>query len=173
MLGFVGSILQGQFLNLAPFFQRHKEKHGSLHAVLSSSDAGIAHAMTALVFVQWSLARFPSGIPYDSLLFPLSTLLYNVEIAAAIIHGNAIVTITGNAAELGVFKERVAPGGIRNQGKEVFIAKIVNPRPWCFRISNDILAMGIVEVTISFVVHILEFLLIFLRAKIMIFFSKH
>jgi hypothetical protein len=122
--------------------------------------------MTALVFVQWRLAGFPSGIPYI-----LSVI--DVEIAAAVIHGNAIVTIAGNAAELGVFEERVAPGGIRNQGKEVFIAKIVNPRPWCFRISNDILTMGIVEVTISFVVHILEFLLIFLRAKIMIFFSKH
>ena len=99
--------------------------------------------MTALVEVERSLTGLPSRIPY-------SITILDIEISTAVVHRYIIVAITGDAAELCILIEAVAASGVRDQREEVFIAQIVNPRPGCLRVSNNILAMLVVEVTIAF-----------------------
>ena len=109
---FPGGILQRQLLYLAPFLQRNEEKYACFESVLSSSDTGIAHAMTAFVKIEWCLTGFEARIPYHS--FPL-LLVNNIEIPPAIVHRNTIVAVAGDAAELGILEEGIATGGIGNQ----------------------------------------------------------
>ena len=115
--------------------------------------------MAAFVAVERSLAGFPSGVPDDSLrtlltlLFPLSSLLYNIEITPAVVHGHAVVAVACDAAELGVLEEGVAAGGVGDQREEVFVAQVVDPRPRCLGVCDDIFAMSVVEMSVSLVVH--------------------
>ncbi len=153
-LGLAGEVLEREFLHLAPFLQGNEEEHRGLHAVLLARDAGVAHAVAALVAVEGRLAGFPSGIPDDSLLFTLSSLLYNIEISSAVVHGHAVVAVARDAAELGVLEERVAAGGIGNQGEEVLVAQVVDPGPGRLGIGDDIFAMCVVEMSVGLVVHI-------------------
>jgi hypothetical protein len=99
--------------------------------------------VTALVEVERSLTGLPSRIPY-------SIAILDIEISTAVVHRYIIVAITGDAAELCILIEAVTASGVRDQREEVFIAQIVNPRPGCLRVSNNILAMLVVEVTIAF-----------------------
>ena len=72
----------------------------SLYAVLAARDAGIVHAVAALVAVEWCLARFPPWVPYG-------IAILDVEIATAVIHRHSVVTVTGDATELGILVERI------------------------------------------------------------------
>ena len=102
--------------------------------------------MAALVAVERRLAGFPSGIPD---VLPVS----NIEVSSAVVHGHAVVAVARDAAELGVLEERVAAGGVGNQREEVFVAQIVDPRPWCLWVGDDIFAVSVVEMSVSFIVH--------------------
>ena len=77
------------------------------------------------------------------------------------------VAIAGDAAELGVLVERIAAGGVTNQREKVFVAQIVNPWPWGLRVCNDILAVLVVEVTVTFLLfHYFDCFLSLLLAKL-------
>ena len=90
---------------LAPCLQWHKKEYGSLHAVLASRDACVAHTVAALIGVERGAAGFPSGIPDGVAVF-------QVEVASVVVHWHVVVAVTCNAAELGVFVEAVASGGV-------------------------------------------------------------
>ena len=72
--------------------------------------------MTALVEVERCLTGLPSGIPdYGLVSLTPCLLVYYIKVSPAIVHGYIIVTIAGNAAELGVLIEGIAACGIRNE----------------------------------------------------------
>ena len=93
-------VLQRHLLHLSPCMERYEEEYTRLYAVLAARDAGIVHAVAALVAVERCLARFPSRVPYGIAIF-------DIEIATAVIHRHTIVAITGDATELGILVERI------------------------------------------------------------------
>jgi len=54
--------------------------------------------MTALVEIEWSFAGLPSWVPN-------CVAVLDVKVSATIIHGNIVVTITSDTAELGILVE--------------------------------------------------------------------
>ena len=93
-------VLQRHLLHLSPCMEGYEEEHTRLYAVLAARDAGIVHAVAALVAVERCLARFPSRVPYGIAIF-------DIEIATAVIHRHTIVAITGDATELGILVEGI------------------------------------------------------------------
>ena len=83
--------------------ERNEKQYGSLYPVLRPGDARIAHAVPALIRVERGLARLPAGLPYRITIF-------NIEVAAARIHGHSIVAVARYAAELCIAIERIAAG---------------------------------------------------------------
>ena len=105
LFGLLRLVGEGEFLHLAPFLQRYEEEYRSLDTVLPTCDASVAHSMTALVEVEWGLTGFPSRIPY-------SITVFDIKVSAAIVHRYIVVTIAGDATELGIFVEAVTAGGV-------------------------------------------------------------
>ena len=93
-------VLQRHLLHFCPGVQWHEEEHTCLHAVLAARDAGIVHAVAALVAVERCLARFPPRVPY-------CIAILDVEIATAVIHRHTVVAVTGDATELGILVEGI------------------------------------------------------------------
>ena len=118
-------------------------QHGSTHAVFLTGDAGVVQTMPALVFVQRRLAGLPSRIP-DS-----STVHY-IKIAAYGIHRNAIISISGDTAELGVFVKIIPASGVGDQTKEIFVSKVIDPRERCFRIGDDVFPFFVIKISVFF-----------------------
>ena len=85
--------------------QRHEEKHARLDTVLGSCDAGIAHAMTALIEIKRSLARLPARRPDR-------TAVVDIEIPSTIVHRHTVIAVAGDPAELSVLVERISAGGV-------------------------------------------------------------
>ena len=102
--------------------------------------------MAALIEVERCLARFPTGIP-DGLA------ILDVEVATAIVHRHVVVAITGDAAELGILVEGIATGGVADEREEILIAQIVDPRPWGLWVGDDILAVGVIKMSVFLVCH--------------------
>ena len=142
-LGFRGFVLQRQFLHLSPLLQWHEEQYAGLDAVFLTRDAGIAHTVTALVEVERRLTGFPSRIPDG-------VAILDVEVTAAIVHRHVVIAITGDTAELGVLVKTVSTCGIRDERKEVLVAQIIDPGPRSLRVSNNILSMLVIEVSVTF-----------------------
>ncbi len=103
-----GGVFQRKFLHLAPFLQRHEEEHACLDAVLTARDAGVTHAVAALVEVEWCLAGFPSWVPYGS-------VVVDVEVSSAVVHRHSVVAVARDAAELGVLEEGISASGVRDE----------------------------------------------------------
>ena len=103
--------------------------------------------MTALVEVERRLTGFPPRVPHGLTIF-------DVEVAATIVHRYVVVTIAGDTAELRILIEAVTAGSVRNQREEVLVAQIVDPGPRGLRVCDDILAMLVVEMTVTFLFHI-------------------
>lgn len=102
--------------------------------------------MTALIEVQRCAARLPSWIPDGVSIF-------QIEVTAVVVHRNVVVTIASQTAEFGVLIERVATSRVGNEREEVFVTKVVDPRPRCLWVGDDIFPVGIIKVTVVFVVH--------------------
>ena len=102
--------------------------------------------MTALIEVEWRLTGFPTRVPHG-------IAILDVEITPAVVHRHVVVAIAGDTAELSVLVEAVATGGIRDEGEKILIAQIVDPGPRSLRVCNDILAMLVVEMTVTFLFH--------------------
>jgi len=146
LLHFGRLVLQCELLYLSPLLQGHKEEYRGLDTVLTTCDTGVAHAMTALVEVEWRLARFPTWIPHG-------IAILDVEITPAVVHRHVVVAIAGDTAELGILVEAVATSGVRDEGEKILVAQIVDPGPRSLRVCDDILAVLIVEMTVTFLFH--------------------
>jgi hypothetical protein len=99
--------------------------------------------MTALIEVERRLTGFPSRIPDG-------VAILDVEVAAAIVHRHVVVAITGDTAELGVLVKTVSACCIGDERKEILIAQIIDPGPRSLRVSNNILSMLVIEVSVTF-----------------------
>ena len=102
--------------------------------------------MTALVEVEGCLTRFPTRVPYG-------IAILDVEIASTIVHRYVVVTIAGDTTELRILVEAITAGGVRDQREEILVAQVVDPGPRGLRVCDDILAMLVVEMTVTFLFH--------------------
>ena len=136
----VTGILQCQFLHFSPRLQRHKEQHRGFNTILATRNTCIVHTVTAFIRIEWRLARFPTRTPN-------TVAILDIEVTATSIHRHTIIAIARDATELGILIEVVATSRVRNQSKEVFVAQIVNPRERCCGVSDDVLAVLIVEIS--------------------------
>ena len=147
MLHLVAVVLQREHLHFCGSVEWHKEKHTGHHTELAARDACVVHAVAAFIAVERCAARFPSRIPH-------CVTVLDVEIAAVVVHRHVVVAVACDAAELRVLVERVASGSIGDEREEVLVAQIIDPRPRCLRISDDIFAMRVIEMSIAFIVHV-------------------
>ena len=140
--GLLGVALVGEndLLNLAVVILRHKEGDLGLQTVLLAGDDGVAHTVTALVSIQLGLDGRPAGIPDGSVVI-------DIEITAAHIDGNIVITISGNSAETGILIEGVTSGSVGDQGKETLCAQIVDPRVRGPGRCDDVFAACVIEET--------------------------
>ena len=145
MLLLVAFIGKRQLLDLRLHTQRHKMQHTRAYLILRTRDTRVVQTMTTFVTIQRSLARLPSRIPNRLSVF-------HVEITSDAVHRHAVVTITGNAAELSIFVEIITASGIRDQTEKVLVTQIVNPRKRSPRISDNILTMSVIKMSV-FVAH--------------------
>ena len=137
----VGGVGQRQLLDFGPRVQRDEEEDAGFDAVLEAGDAGVAHAVAALVFVERRLAGLPAGRPHGA-------AVVDVEVASAVVHRHVVVAITGDAAELGVLVERISAGGVGDEREEILVAQIVYPRPGRGRVGDDVFAVGVVKMSV-------------------------
>lgn len=151
-------------LHFRPLVERDEEKDTCTDTVLLACDAGIVHAVSALVKVKRSLAGFPPRIPYR-----LPVL--DVKIPATVVHGHVIVAITRDPPELSVLVETVTTRSVGDQREEVLIAEIVDPRPRRLWIGDDILAVSIIKMTVVLVFHFFELNLYLMTSTNLVFFS--
>ncbi len=121
----------------------HEEKDIGLQPVLLPRHPGIAHAVAALIGVEGGLAGLPARIPDR-------VAILDVVIAAAGVHGYAVVAVAEDPAEFGVLAEAVTACGIGNQGEEILRPHVVDPRPRGGRIRDDVLPVGVVEMSVFF-----------------------
>ena len=140
VLGAVRTVGQGETAHLGIGLQRVEEQGGAFQAVLDARDTRIAKAMTALVLVQGSLARLPRRVPGH-------IAILDVEVAAAGVHRHTVVTVARQTAEFCILVEAIASGKVGDQRKEILVAQIVDPRPGCDRIRDDVFARGVVEIS--------------------------
>ena len=81
-------------------WQRYEEEYGNLYAVFTTSDTGIIHAVTALIAVESSLTGFPTRIPNGFAVL-------DIEVTTTSIHGNTVIAVARDTAELGILVEIV------------------------------------------------------------------
>ena len=140
---FCADVFQRHFVHFTAPPGGHKEQYGCLQAVFCACDTGVSHAVAALILVQWSTAGLPAWIPHG-------VTVLDIIIAAAIVHGDAVIAVTQYAAELCILAEAIAAGGIGNQGKEILRAQIVYPWPRCCRICYYKLPCRIFKMAVLF-----------------------
>ena len=98
VLNLVALVGECELLYLGPLFEGNEEQHAGLDTILATSNAGVAHTMTALVEIEWSFAGLPTWVPNG-------VAILDIKVSATIVHGNIVVTITGDTAELGILVE--------------------------------------------------------------------
>ena len=130
-------------VHLAAVADGHEEEGIGLQPALLPRHPGIAHAVTALIGVEGGLAGLPARVPDR-------VPVLDVVIAAAGVHGHAVVAVAEDPAELGILAEAVTACGIGDQGEEILRPHVVDPRPRGGRIRDDVLPMGVVEVSVFF-----------------------
>jgi hypothetical protein len=88
-------------LHFGPCMQRNEEEHAGLHAPAAARDAGVVHAVAALIAVERRLAGLPSGVPDG-------VAILDIEIAAGVIYRHIVVPIACDASELGILAEGIS-----------------------------------------------------------------
>jgi hypothetical protein len=88
-LCFRSLILQRHLLDFSPGVEWNEEEDACLYTVLAARDAGIVHAVAALIAVEWRLAWFPAWIP-DGIA------ILDVEVATTVVHRYPVVAIAAH-----------------------------------------------------------------------------
>ena len=127
--------------------KRNKCSKVRFNLILGRMNSGISEPMVAFVSIKRCLCWLPSRIPDRSVI--IDEIVTSVRICRDI-----IVTVTGQAQKFGIFIEAVSACGIRDEGKEVFISQIVDPRIRRLRIGDYIFFVCIIEVS-EFIMFIL------------------
>ena len=137
-LGCGGLVRQRQLLQLTVVIHRDKGEQGCLQAVLCGGEAAVADTVAAFVAVKFGLGRLPAGIP-DRV-----AILY-VEIFAVAVGRHIVVTVTGQAQQLGILIEGIAAAGVGNKTEELVAAQVVDPGERSLRGSDYIFLICIIK----------------------------
>ena len=136
----VGLVGDRHLLYLTVEILRNEEGHLSLDTLGLALNNGIAHTVAALVAVKVCLYGRPAGVPY-------MTVVVDVEIASAHIHGNVVIAVTCNTAQSRVLIEAVTARGIGDKREKALCSEVVYPRVGSFWRGDDVFLIGVVEVT--------------------------
>jgi hypothetical protein len=107
-------------LDLAPETQGYKEQDTGLYPFIASGNACITQAVTAFVFIQRSLHRFPARTPYG---FSIP----DIKISSPIIDRHIIISEPGDPSEFGVLEKCISTRGIGYQTEKIFVSQIIDP----------------------------------------------
>ena len=102
--------------------------------------------MTTFIGVQRRFAGFPARVPN-------SIPILDIEITPYTIHRHAVVSVTGDTAELGILIKIIAASGVTDQTEEILVSEVIDPWKWRLGIRYDIFAMNIVEISVLVVLH--------------------
>src|SRR5690242_17230063 len=108
-------------MHLGGLAHRHEEQQLALETVALAGNLRITEAVAALEELELALDRHVAGAP---VVFALA----DVEVAAARVGRHVVVTVAGEPAQLGVAKEAIATGLVRNEPEEILATEVVDPR---------------------------------------------
>src|SRR5687768_16405727 len=120
--------------------ERHEKEQLRLQAVSLAGDLRVAQAMPALEALELTLDRHVAGAP-------VILALADVEIATARVGRHVVVAVAGEPPQLGVAKEAVTAGLMRNEAEEAFAAEVVDPRVRRLGRRDHVLAAVVVEMS--------------------------
>ena len=103
---------------VAPGYQKFLPGRDSVFSALNDA---VSHAVTAGVAVQLCLGRLPADVP-DGPAVP------NVYMIAVCVQGTGVIAVTGQTAESGILIKGISACGIRQNGKKLLTAQVVDPR---------------------------------------------
>ena len=103
------------------------------------------------VGVERGLARQEGGGPGLDRLDIVRVGVHEAQVVAAgaVVGRNVVVTVAGDAAQLGVLVEGVAAASVGDEGEEVLVAKVVNLRQRGGRGLNHIFLCRVIEMAVA------------------------
>jgi hypothetical protein len=110
------------------------------YAVFRRTKAGIAHAVSALIAVQFCLGRLPSGVP-DSIL------IFNIYVLSVSVVRHIIVTITCKPQKPCILIKGIASASIGDQSEEVLVPEIIDPGERSLGSCDHVLPVGVIEMS--------------------------
>ncbi len=131
--------------------QRHEIASASLDPLIGRGNDGVARPMTTGIAVEHGTSRLPRRRPEV-----LAVVVAQIDITPAHVQRDIVVAIASQAAQPRIAVERIAAGSIGNDPEVVFAAQIINPGQRRIRARNHVLAVVVVEVSIT---HFATFLL--------------
>ncbi len=118
----------------------NKSKHTGFHAIFRRRKTAVTDAVAALIGIQFCFYGLPAGIPHRIPVFYVKILPVHVT-------GYIIITVTGQAQQLCILIKSITTAGIGNQAEKIITAKVVDPGKRCFRGSDHVLTVRIIEMT--------------------------
>ena len=119
---------------------RHDVERLGTDAAALGSDDRVPESMAAAVALEFALRRLPARVPIVA-----RGVVADVQESATDVQRSAVVAIADQSAQPGVPVERVATGGVRDEGEVVLVAQVVDP--WQRRVgtADDVFALVVVE----------------------------
>ena len=123
---------------------RHEEQRLRADAPVARGDDRVAQAVAAGVVLQLALGRLPARAPVVA-----RGVVAEVEVPAAEVERRVVVAVTGEPAQARVPVEGVSARGVRDEPEELLAAEVVDPRQGRVGTRDDVLAPGVVEVSVA------------------------
>ena len=133
-------IRQHQTVDLAIIADRHKQLKARCQIIFLAGDGGIAQTVAAFVKIQFRLSGLPAGVPDGIALF-------YIVIATVGVCRYVVVTVTGNAPQLGVLVKAVPARCVGNKAEKCLAAQIVDPRQGGLGRGDDVFSGGVIKVS--------------------------
>ncbi|OQC43248.1 MAG: hypothetical protein BWX60_01061 [Candidatus Marinimicrobia bacterium ADurb.Bin030] len=96
--------------------------------------------MATFIKIERFLNRFPAGIPNIA-------IIVDVKEFTVVIQSGIIITVARYAPEASVAMKTIATAGMRNDGKKILTAEIIDPGIRGFRRRDNIFPVLIVKMT--------------------------
>ena len=135
---FLTLVGQHQAVDLAVVTHGDEQLQFGSQAVLFPGQYAVAQAVAALVKIQLGLGGLPAGIPDGFAVF-------NIVVTAVRIRRYVIITVAGDAPQLGVLVKAVAARSVGYQAEECLAAQVVDPWQRRARGGDDVLTCGVSE----------------------------
>ncbi len=119
---FFAAVGHGEFPDLKRFAQRNEVTRLRLDFFVAGADDGVAHAVTAFVFVQFGARGLPGGRPEFA-----GVIVAEVEVTPANIERRVVIAIARQAAQARIAIEGITTGGVGDDPEIRFAAEVIDP----------------------------------------------